>query len=186
MPFRFQTLEIPNLLLIEPVPFEDHRGLFIEIYRRSEFVTRGIPNFVQDNFSSSTRHVLRGLHYQRLPKAQAKLVMVLRGEIFDVAVDIRFGSPTYARWVGHVLSENNRWMLYIPQGFAHGFCVLSEHAAVLYKTTSEYDPTLDCGILWSDPQIGIRWPVDHPTLSERDARLPTLATAERDFVYEQR
>ncbi len=155
----------------------------MELYKRSEFALHSIPEFVQDNYSHSGKGVLRGLHYQKPPKAQGKLVLVLKGEIFDVAVDLRSGSPTYSRWTGVVLSEDNRRMLYIPEGFAHGFCVLSEEADVFYKVTIEYDPALDRGILWSDDQLAIRWPVEQPVVSETDAQLPTFATADPDFVY---
>ncbi len=183
MSFRFQQLEIPDVVMIEPVRLIDRRGLFMETYKRSQFAEHGIPEFVQDNFSSSTRGVLRGLHYQKPPKAQSKLVLVLSGEIFDVAVDIREGAPTYGHWLGVTISGKDPRMLYIPDGFAHGFCVLSEKASVLYKTTAEYDPDMDRGIIWSDPQVGVRWPVDQPILSERDAKLPTLAMASKDFTY---
>ncbi len=129
------------------------------------------------------RGVLRGLHYQKPPQAQGKLVMVLSGEVFDVAVDIRRGSPTYGRWVGETLSAENGRMLWIPVGFAHGFCVLSERADVVYLVTAEYAPDLDRGIRWNDPEIGIRWPVDEPLLSPKDARLPLLREADQDFVF---
>lgn len=182
MPFRFQRLEIPEVVLIEPQAVEDQRGFFMGTYRRSEFAANGIPDiFVQDNYSHSVRGVLRGLHYQKRPGAQAKLVMALRGEIFDVAVDIRRGSPTYGRWVGTVLSDENRRLLYVPEGFAHGFCVLSEQADVLYKVTAEYARDLDRGIRWDDPEIGIRWPISDPILSEKDAALPLLGEADHDF-----
>lgn len=185
MPFRFTRLEIPDVIAIQRVPYRDHRGFFAEIYRRSEFEAHGIRGpFVQVNHSRSVRGVLRGLHYQKPPAAQAKLVTVLRGEIFDVAVDIRRGSPTYGRWVGTVLSGEDGRMLYIPEGFAHGFCVLSEVADVLYEVTAEYAPELERGIRWDDPDIGIQWPISDPILSEKDAALPLLREAEHDFRYE--
>ena len=184
MPFRFTRLEIPDVVSIEWTSYLDVRGSFAEIYRQSEFEAHGIRGpFVQDNRSRSVRGVLRGLHYQKPPAAQAKLVTVLRGEIFDVAVDIRRGSPTYGRWVGTVLSEEDGRMLYIPEGFAHGFCVLSEVADVLYKVTAEYAPELERGIRWDDPDIGIRWPISDPILSEKDASLPFLREADHDFSY---
>ena len=187
MAFRFQRLEIPELVLIEAQPFEDHRGFFMETYKRSEFLANGIPQvFVQDNYSRSLRGVLRGLHYQKHPKAQEKLVMVLRGEMFDVALDIRKGSPTYGKWVGIVLSAQKRHMLYIPVGFAHGFCVLSEEVDILYKVTEEYTTELERGVIWNDPEIGVRWPIEEPLLSPKDARLPLLKKADNDFVYEGR
>lgn len=185
MPFQFQRLEIPEVILIEAKAFGDHRGFFMEIYKRSEFEVHGIPtDFVQDNYSYSVRGVLRGLHYQKHPKAQGKLIFVVRGEIFDVAVDIRKGSPTYGKWVGVVLSGQNRRLLYVPAGFAHGFCVLSEEAYVVYKVTNEYAPELDRGILWSDPTLGIPWPIKQPILSPKDAQLPLLKDADNNFVYE--
>ena len=175
MPFQFSRLAIPDVVLIEPTVFPDERGFFIESYKYSEFAAFGIKeHFVQDNHSRSVKGVLRGLHYQRQPKAQGKLVRVVVGEIFDVGVDIRKGSPTYGKWVGEVLSAENKRMLYIPPGFAHGFCVLSEVAEVLYKTTTEYSPEHDAGIIWNDPEIGIEWPIEHPILSEKDAGLPFL------------
>jgi len=187
MVFRFQRLEIPELVVVEAKAFEDHRGFFMENYKKSEFSAFGIPQaFVQDNYSYSLRGVLRGLHYQKHPKAQAKLVMVLRGEMFDVALDIRKGSPTYGQWVGVVLSSKKWQMLYIPVGFAHGFCVLSEDANIIYKVTEDYAPELDRGIVWDDPEIGIRWPIEQPILSLKDARLPPLKEADNDFVYEGR
>jgi dTDP-4-dehydrorhamnose 3,5-epimerase len=179
MPFRFTPLEIPGPQIIEAATFEDSRGHFIETYKHSEFQANGIcEHFVQDNWSRSRYGVLRGLHFQRAPKAQAKLICVIRGEIFDAAVDIRKGSPTYGRWVGLSLSERAPRMLYLPVGFAHGFCVLSDIADVVYKATAEYDADLDTGILWDDPAIGIRWPLDKPLLSAKDARLPRLRDSE--------
>lgn len=185
MPFRFERLEIPEVVLIEPVVFRDERGFFVETYKYSEFAAFGIKErFVQDNHSRSTRGVIRGLHYQNPPKAQGKLVRVILGEIFDVAVDIRKGSPTYGKWVGVRLSAESRQMLYIPPGFAHGFCVLSDAAEVLYKATEEYAPECEAGILWNDPEIGVEWPVQDPIVSQKDTRWPTLSNAVNDFVYE--
>jgi dTDP-4-dehydrorhamnose 3,5-epimerase len=186
MAFNFQRLDIPDVVSIEAQAFEDQRGLFMESYKRSVFSANGIPDqFVQDNYSHSHRGVLRGLHYQKHPMAQAKLVTALRGEIFDVAVDIRRGSPTYARWVGKVLSAKDCHLLYIPIGFAHGFCALSEEADVLYKVTAEYTPKLDRGVIWNDPEIGIDWPIDDPMVSPKDAELPLLHFADNDFIYER-
>lgn len=183
--FRFTKLVIPDVVLVEPAVFRDHRGFFMETYKRSEFKANGIPDqFVQDNYSHSVRGVLRGLHYQKNPQAQAKVVMVLKGEIFDVAVDIRKDSPTFGKWVSAVLSAQNCHMIYVPGGFAHGFCVLSEEADVLYKATEEYAPELDRGIIWNDPDIGIRWPTAEPILSAKDAQLPPLKDTDNDFVYE--
>jgi len=183
MSFQFQKLEIPEIILIEAPVFEDSRGLFMETYKRSEFEASGIsPVFVQNNYSHSVQGVLRGLHYQKHPKAQGKLIKAIRGEIFDVGLDIRKGSSTYGRWIGVVLSDRNRRMLYIPVGFAHGFCVLSAEADVVYNVTEEYDPELEAGIIWNDPDIGIRWPVQDPIVSRKDARLPTLEKADHNFV----
>lgn len=184
MAFKFQQLEIPDVVLIDAQPFEDERGFLIESYKRSAFSANGIHDaFVQDNYSHSRRGVLRGLHYQQHPKAQAKLVTVLNGEIFDVAVDIRRGSPTHGRWVGKTLAAKDCRLLYIPVGFAHGFCVLSEEADVLYKVTAEYAPELDRGVIWNDPDIGIRWPIDDPTVSLKDAKLPAFKSSGNDFLY---
>jgi len=192
MPFNFKRLAIPDVILIEPKAFPDERGFFMETYKYSEFATFGIKErFVQDNHSRSVKGVLRGLHYQKPPRAQGKLVRVVVGEVFDVAVDIRSahgiaregniprakGSPWYGKWVGEKLSAENKRMLYVPPGFAHGFCVLSEVADVLYKTTEEYAPEYDAGIIWNDPEIGIDWPIEHPIVSAKDAALPTLREA---------
>jgi dTDP-4-dehydrorhamnose 3,5-epimerase len=174
MPFSFQELEIPGVILIESRRFTDTRGFFLELYKASEFVAHGIPTFIQDNCSHSVHGVLRGLHYQLPPKAQGKLVMAFSGRVFDVAVDIRQHSPTYRKWVGVELSADNGHMLYIPPGLAHGFCVLSEETDFVYKVTEEYAPELERGIIWNDPEIGIQWPIAEPIVSPRDAQLPSL------------
>jgi dTDP-4-dehydrorhamnose 3,5-epimerase len=175
MAFRFERLAIPDVVLVEAQGYEDERGLFMETFKSSAFAAHGIPPvFVQDNYSCSAERVLRGLHYQAQPRAQGKLVMALRGHVYDVAVDIRPDSPMLGKWVGVELSEENHRMLYIPPGFAHGFCALSKYAGVSYKVTEEYAPELDCGIIWNDPQIAVRWPVAEPILSSKDACLPTL------------
>jgi dTDP-4-dehydrorhamnose 3,5-epimerase len=187
MPFQFQRLDIPEVVCIRAQAFADDRGYFLETYKNSEFSAQGVPGrFVQDNLSHSRRGVLRGLHYQKDPRAQAKLVMAVRGEIFDVAVDIRQGSPTYGRWVGMTLSADSFCMLYVPAGFAHGFCVLSDEADVLYKVTEEYVPDFDRGIIWNDPDIGIQWPISDPCLSPKDTQLPPLSQSDNDFVYHAR
>lgn len=184
MPFRFEKLEIPEVILVEPKAFEDHRGYFVETYKRSDFEVNGIPElFVQDNHSHSVHGVLRGLHYQMHPKAQGKLVSVIQGAIFDAAVDMRKGSPTYGRWVGVTLSAKDHRMLYVPAGFAHGFCVVSTEADVVYKVTEEYAPELDRGICWNDPEAGVRWPIEQPILSPKDAQLPLLRVADNNFAY---
>ena len=184
MPFTFQKLQIPDLILIEPKVYSDSRGFFIETYKRSEFVeNRIMDDFSQDNLSHSLRGTLRGLHFQKPPKAQAKLVMVLKGEVFDVAVDIRKNSPTYGQWVGLTLTDKKPQMLYIPVGFAHGFCVLSHEADFVYKVSNEYSQESDSGIRWDDPDIGISWPISDPLLSEKDITLPLLKDADLNFNY---
>lgn len=185
MGFRFTHKEIPEIVLVEMELRRDERGFFRESYRRSEFAANGIATeFVQDNHSRSARGVIRGLHYQKRERAQGKLITVCSGAIFDVAVDIRKGSPTYGKWVGQILSLENANLLYVPPGFAHGFCAITDQADVLYKVTGEYAPDFDRGILWNDPDIGVVWPVAHPSLSPKDARLPRLRDADVDFVYE--
>jgi dTDP-4-dehydrorhamnose 3,5-epimerase len=184
VPFSFKQLQIPDVILIEAQSFQDERGLFLENFKESAFKNNGIDTkFVQDNFSHSIKGVLRGLHYQKNPQAQAKLVFALRGEIFDVAVDIRKNSPTYGKWICKVLSEKNHHLLYVPEGFAHGFCVLSEEADVLYKVNNEYSPEHEKGIIWNDPDIGIKWPIDKPILHEKDQKLPLLKNAENNFTF---
>lgn len=184
MPFQFQRLQISDVILVQCDTRPDPRGFFRETYKASEFAANGIPaNFVQDNHSHSARGVLRGLHYQKSPQAQGKLVTVITGEIFDVAVDIRRGSPTYGRWVTKTLTASDGCMLYVPPGFAHGFCVLSEWADFLYKVTAEYAPDCERGIIWNDPDIGVQWPIAKPSLSERDSHLPRLRDADNNFVF---
>jgi dTDP-4-dehydrorhamnose 3,5-epimerase len=184
MPFTFEHLEIPEVVLIKPRVFGDARGFFLETYKHSDFVAHGIAGiFVQVNHSHSARGVLRGLHYQKEPMAQGKLVGVAQGEIFDVAVDIRAGSPTYGQWVAQTLTSENHLQLYIPPGFAHGFCVLSEVADVIYQVTAEYSAEHDRGILWNDPSIGIAWPLQEPALSAKDACQPKLCDADSNAVY---
>jgi dTDP-4-dehydrorhamnose 3,5-epimerase len=183
VPFEFQPLSLPGLTLVRPRVFGDDRGFFLELYKHSDFAVAGITeHLVQDNFSRSTRGVLRGLHYQKTPRAQGKLVMCIRGAIFDVAVDIRSGSPGYGTWEGVELSDQNRHMLYVPPGFAHGFQVLSETAEVLYKCTDEYAPVDDRGIIWNDPDLAIAWPVPDPVLSEKDKVHPRLRSADNNFT----
>jgi len=184
MPFKFTKLNIPEVFLIEAISFQDERGFFLESFKESAFKDNGIDTkFVQDNFSHSVKGVLRGLHYQKNPKAQAKLVTALRGEILDVAVDIRQDSPTYGKWIGEILSEQNHKLLYVPEGFAHGFCVLSKDADVLYKVNQEYSPAHEKGIIWNDPDLNIRWPTDKPILVGKDLQSPFLKDADNNFVY---
>lgn len=185
MSFRFVPLEIPDVIRVEPAVHRDDRGFFLETWRRSAFGDAGIDvEFVQDNRARSSRGVLRGLHYQLPPAAQGKLVGVSRGEVFDVAVDLRRGSPTFGRWVGARLRAEDQHLIWVPAGFAHGYCVLSEVADLAYKVTAEYAPDLDRGIRWDDPDVGVRWPVDEPILSEKDRALPLLAEAEIPFRHE--
>jgi dTDP-4-dehydrorhamnose 3,5-epimerase len=184
MPFKFKRSKIPEIILVESQAFTDERGLFMENFKESIFTVNGInTRFVQDNYSQSVKGVLRGLHYQKVPKAQAKLVMVTRGEIFDVTVDIRKGSPTYGKWISEILSEQNHKLLYVPKGFAHGFCVLSDKADVLYKVDSEYSQEYERGILWNDPELAIKWPTDKPIMIKKDLQLPALKNADNNFVY---
>lgn len=168
---------LPGVLLIEPKVFGDERGFFMEMYRADAFRAAGIPDtFVQDNHSRSARGVLRGLHYQE-PNAQGKLVRCTRGSIFDVAVDIRRGSPNFGHWFGIELSDTNKLMLWIPPGFAHGFCAMEDDSDLVYKCTTLYDQPNDRAILWNDPAIGIKWPIESPVLSAKDAAAPRLADA---------
>lgn len=165
---------LPGVLLIRPRVFRDGRGSFLETWRRERYADVGLPEtFVQDNAAVSTRGVLRGLHYQH-PQAQGKLVMALLGEVFDVAVDIRPGSPHFGRWYGATLSEDNGHQLWIPEGFAHGYAVLTDTAVFAYKCTSAYHPEGDAAVAWNDPDIGIDWPITDPDLSPKDAAAPRL------------
>lgn len=167
--------ELPGVVLIRPRVFRDDRGSFLETWRGDRYATAGIPEtFVQDNAALSRRGVIRGLHYQ-FPDPQGKLVMTLHGTVFDVAVDIRRGSPTFGRWTGHVLSEENGHQLWIPEGFAHGYAVLSETAVFAYKCTRTYRANADAAIRYDDPAIGIDWPVERPLLSSKDSAAPLLA-----------
>jgi dTDP-4-dehydrorhamnose 3,5-epimerase len=166
---------LPGVLVVKPRVFEDERGFFMETYRENVLAAGGITErFVQDNHSRSSCGVLRGLHYQ-LRTPQAKLCRVVRGDVFDIAVDVRVGSPNFGKWVGVLLSEENRFQLYIPEGFAHGFVVRSKTADFLYKCSDYYDAGDDHGVLWNDPQIGIDWQEPAPILSEKDKRYLPLA-----------
>ncbi len=169
--------ELPGVLIIEPKVFGDARGFFMETWHAERYAAAGIPSkFVQDNCSRSSKGILRGLHFQE-PKGQGKLVHVLNGAVLDVAVDVRRGSPTFGKHVAVELNDQNRRQLWIPPGFAHGFCVLSESADFLYKCTELYAPEHDAGIAWNDPDVGIAWPVTDPKLSAKDAALPRLKDA---------
>ena len=172
--------DIEGVLIFEPKAFGDPRGFFMETWSRNRYTDAGLAvDFVQDNVSSSTKGVLRGLHYQ-YPQPQGKLVQVLRGEVLDVAVDIRVGSPTFGRAVTCVLSEDNHKQFYVPEGFAHGFCVLSEMALFSYKCTNYYNPKTEGGVLWNDPDLAIDWPMDDPALSEKDRICPRLKDIPKD------
>jgi dTDP-4-dehydrorhamnose 3,5-epimerase len=172
---KFLPTDIDGVLLVEPDVFRDPRGFFLETFHARKYREGGIAaDFVQDNHSRSGRGTLRGLHSQ-LRRPQGKLVRAVRGEIFDVAVDLRPGSKTFGRWTGATLSEENFRQIWVPPGFAHGFCVLSEMAEVEYKCTDFYDKGDEIGILWNDPAIGIDWPVEEPLLSAKDAALPRLS-----------
>jgi len=184
MSFTFKKLNLSDVMLVEAKSFPDDRGYFKEIFKESSFIENEInTRFVQDNFSHSIKGVLRGLHFQKNPKAQAKLVTVLRGEIFDVAVDVRKDSPTYGKWVSEILSEQNHKLLFIPEGFAHGYCVLSDEADIFYKVNQEYSPEHDRGFIWNDPEVAIKWPMDNPLISDKDLKLPFLKNADNNFQY---
>ena len=180
------SLAIPDVKLIEPDVFGDNRGFFMETYRADQFKEAGIPtNFVQDNMSSSRKGVLRGLHFQKNPYSQGKLVRVVRGEVFDVAVDLRKGSPYYGKWVGDFLSEENKRSLYVPNGFAHGFCVVSDEAVFHYKCTEFYHPEAEGGLRYDDPTVAVEWPrIDVPFLtSPKDEKAPFLENIDCNFTY---
>lgn len=182
--FEFTPLSIPEVILIKSRVYSDNRGFFLETYKRTDFARAGVAKyFLQDNHSFSRRDVLRGLHYQIEPFAQGKLIRCVKGHIFDVAVDIRKGSPTYGKWVSAELSDINHYLFYVPPGFAHGFCVLSSTAEVSYKCSCEFSAEHDRGIIWNDPEIGIDWPVSSPVLSPKDEAHPLLQDADNNFVY---
>ncbi len=176
MSFEFEKLGIEGVILVKPKVFGDNRGFFMETYRKSEFLQNGITcDFIQDNHSKSSKGVLRGLHYQAAPKPQAKLIRCSRGKVFDVVVDLRKDSKTFGKWIKVELSQENKKMLFVPAGFAHGFVVLSDEAELLYKTNTEFCPELDRGLLWCDKNIGIDWGIDfEPILSEKDKIQPKL------------
>ncbi len=186
MPFKFTKLKIPEIILIESVLFKDERGCFMEVYKYSEFAQAGInEHFLQSNYSKSNKGVIRGLHYQKLPNAQSKIVRCLKGKIFDVAVDIRKNSPTYGKWIGVILSAQNKKQLYIPVGFAHGFCSLDNETEVVYRTSNEYSPSDERAIAWNDPEININWPIKNQIISEKDKNNPPLRLSNHNFIYEQ-
>ncbi len=171
---KVEAAKIPELLVIDPVVHGDARGFFLETYSRERYAAAGMGlEFVQDNLSSSRHGILRGLHLQH-PRGQGKLCSVIEGEVFDVAVDVRIGSPTFGQWFGVTLSSDNKRQLYIPPGFAHGFCVTSERALFSYKCTDFYSADNELGIAWNDDGIGIEWPIDAPLLSDKDRAYPKL------------
>jgi dTDP-4-dehydrorhamnose 3,5-epimerase len=178
---RFVRTELPEVIVVEPDVYRDPRGFFLESYQADKYAAGGVVGtFLQDNHSRSTRDTLRGLHAQ-VQRPQGKLIRVLAGEIYDVAVDIRRGSPTYLRWVAVTLSADNFRQCYVPPGFAHGFCVVSDYADVEYKCTDYYDPAGELRLMWNDPAIGVRWPTDQPLLSDKDRDGVPLAQAEASF-----
>lgn len=175
--------EIPDVLIIEPKVFGDARGFFLETFQAERYAAAGIKGtFVQDNLSRSVKGTLRGLHFQE-PRPQGKLVSVVRGAVLDVAVDIRKGSPSFGKWVAVELSEENHRQLWVPPGFAHGFCVITDSADFHYKCTDYYQPQFDAGIAWNDPDLGIQWPVSSPIISEKDSKLPRLKDAPKLPTY---
>ena len=172
---KVEKAKLNGLLIITPEIFEDERGFFLESFNANRYAKAGINfDFVQDNHSSSHRNVLRGLHYQKT-KPQGKLVRVIKGEVYDVAVDMRQGSQTYGQWEAVILSEENKAQFWVPPGFAHGFLVLSKTADVEYKCTEYYDPSDEGSLLWNDPDLNISWPIENPELSEKDANAPLFA-----------
>jgi len=180
---KVRDTPLPGVVVVEPKVFRDERGFFTETFSTRALSGSGIPAFfVQDNHSRSTRGVLRGLHYQ-LATPQGKLVHAARGAIFDVAVDIRVGSPTFRKWFGVELSDENLWSLWIPPGFAHGFCVLSDVADVIYKCTTLYNAADDRGVKWDDKKIGIEWPITDPIVSEKDSNLQGVSLSRDDLPF---
>lgn len=172
--------KLPGVLIVDPDVFADERGFFLETWAHRRYAEAGLPQtFVQDNLSRSSRGILRGLHLQH-PFGQGKLVQVMEGEVFDVAVDVRVGSPTFGHWVGTMLSGDNHRQIYIPPGFAHGFAVVSEQALFSYKCTEAYHREAELGVIWNDPAIGIEWPLTDPMLSPKDAAFPALSEIPED------
>ena len=185
MPFEFEKQSIEDVILVKPKIFGDNRGFFMETYKKSEFVAIGIDvEFTQDNHSKSTKGVLRGLHYQAKPYGQAKLIRCVKGRIYDVAVDIRKNSKTFGQYVKVELSEENRNMVFIPEGFAHGFVALTDDVEILYKTSGEYAPQADRGIIWNDKEINIDWRIDFlPILSDKDKYQSELIEINKEELY---
>ncbi|HVE44993.1 MAG TPA: dTDP-4-dehydrorhamnose 3,5-epimerase [Gammaproteobacteria bacterium] len=179
---NIDTTPLAGLLLIQPTLFSDERGYFFENFQQERYTALGLPPFVQDNYSYSKQDTLRGLHYQQ-PNAQGKLVWVSQGSVWDVVIDIRLSSPTFGQWFGLTLSDDTHTQLYVPPGFAHGFCVLSKTACFHYKCTDFYVPTADRGIIWNDPQLQIPWPVTTPILSDKDKSYPTLNEIAHECLF---
>jgi dTDP-4-dehydrorhamnose 3,5-epimerase len=183
MPFEFKSLGIQGVILVTPSVFSDERGAFVETFKATDFAAAGIDaTWKQLNCSISQKHVLRGMHFQLQPRAQGKLISVVHGHIFDVVIDIRKSSETFGKWTSIELDSESRQMLWVPPGFAHGFCTLSDTVEVMYACTDEYAPESERGILWNDPAIGITWPTDTPILSPKDETYPLLANAEINFT----
>lgn len=182
MGFKFETFKLKDLILVTHDRYPDKRGFFSETYREATFKEAGIPAFVQENHALSRQNVLRGLHYQLNPVPQGKLVRCTRGSIFDVAVDIRKESSTFGQWAGLELSGHNDTMIYVPEGFAHGYCALSPEAEIIYKTTAYWSPGHERAIRWDDPGIAIDWPISSPIVSDKDRQAPALDRAENNFV----
>lgn len=185
MGFKFERLKIPDVISIELELYSDQRGFFIETYKEPDFQEFGIKDkFVQDNHSRTAKmNVLRGLHYQLEPMAQAKIIRVIKGKILDVVLDLRKGSATYGKWLSKEMSSENYSQLYIPKGFAHGYLTLTEQVEVVYKLSNIYSSKHERGIIWSDPKIAINWPVNDPIISQKDSQLPPLEKAEHNFIY---
>lgn len=180
---RVRELSLPGFFMIEPDIFADCRGYFLQTWHLKEYRDAGLPDsFVQDNLSLSAKGTLRGLHYQK-PFTQGKLVFVLRGEVWDVAVDLRVGSPTFGRWEGVTLSEDGHKQLYVPPGFAHGFCVTSEQALFCYKCTDFYSSESENGVAWDDPGLAIPWPESNPVISDKDQGYPNLEDIPKDCLF---
>jgi dTDP-4-dehydrorhamnose 3,5-epimerase len=183
MSLRVAETRLEGVVAVEPDVYGDERGFLVETYSEKAWADAGITTpFVQHNHSRSVRNTLRGLHFQLTP-GQAKLVRCVRGKIFDVAVDLRRGSETFGEWEGHVLDDETHRQLFVPAGFGHGFCVLSELADVSYLLSSTYDPATESGIAWNDPDVGVDWPVDEPLLSERDTQAPRLAEVRDELPF---
>jgi dTDP-4-dehydrorhamnose 3,5-epimerase len=179
---QFTKTALPDVFLIEPDVFKDDRGFFMETYHQRKYAEGGIGQvFIQDNYSHSRYGILRGLHYQ-LKNAQGKLILVITGEIFDIVVDIRLGSPKFGQWLGTYLSAENRRQIFVPEGFAHGFIVLSDSVDVIYKCTDFYNPGDEYGIFWADPTIGIDWPIRNPILSDKDSKNPKLSEIPEELL----